>query len=308
MTPFSQPKISVNLCTFNSEKYLKESIESILQQSFKDFELIVVDDGSTDSTVEILKSYQDTRIQLFCFEQNKGIVFARNYAISKSTGEYIAIMDHDDIANVDRLKIQYEYALANDLDVCASFYMQMFNQTAELKLSKQYTEDANLRALLTVYSPISDPTTLIRRSALGSDPYSKDDQYAQDYGLWCKLSGQGKKFGCCPENLLLYRVHATQVSLMNKNLAHITFKKIQHHYSKSMLGISWVPHSMKFFERLNRAFFYLIKLNKTIKNISYGVNYQIYARFQYRSNGWLTPFVRLERVVASLLGTIVGRF
>lgn len=305
---FEIPKISVVMCTYNSEKYLKESIESILQQSFSSFELIIVDDGSTDSTIEILKSYQqDPRVNLFAFEENRGVIAARNYAISKSRGYYIAIMDHDDIANVDRLQVQYDYVISNNLDVCASFYVQMFNQTSEIRLSKQYVDDANLRALMTIYSPIADPTAIVKRDILGNQPYLNEDLYVQDYGLWSRLSIDGRKFGCCPENLLIYRVHSNQFSILNRELAGVAFKKIQQLYSKKLLNIDWVPHSMKFLDRVTDAFFYIKKLNQTIKNISFGVNYQIYSRFQYRGNGILTPFIRLERLIVASIATVIGR-
>ncbi len=301
------PKISVNLCTYNSEKYLKEAIESILQQSFNEFEFIIVDDGSTDSTKEILRKYQDSRIKLYFLEKNHGIAYARNYAVANSTGDYIAIMDHDDIANADRLKNQYQYAVEKEVDVCASFYMQMFNQTSEMKFSRQYISDSDLKALLTVYSPIADPTTMIKREILNQNPYSNEDQYAQDYGLWCRLAASSKKFGCCPKNLLIYRIHSNQISITQRETAINSFKKIQSRYIKNILNVDFVPHAMKFTSRIMMAFYYLIKLNKTIKRVSFGVNYQIYARFQYRGNGLLTPFTRLERVIFSLMATIVGR-
>lgn len=305
---FDIPKISVVMCTYNSEKFLKESIESILNQSFSSFELIIVDDGSTDSTIKILKSYQhDPRVNLFSFGGNRGIIDARNYAISKSRGDYIAIMDHDDIANVNRLQVQYDYVILNDLDVCASFYVQMFDQTSEIRLSKQYVDDANLRALMTIYSPIADPTTIIKRDILGNQPYLNEDLYVQDYGLWSRLSLDGKRFGCCPENLLIYRVHPNQFSLLNREFAGAAFGRLQQLYSKKLLNIDWAPHSMKFLDRVTDAFFYIKKLNQTIKNISFGVNYQIYSRFQYRGNGIFTPFIRLERFMFALIATVIGR-
>lgn len=90
------PKVSVNIPTFNNEKYISETIESVLKQTYNDYELIIIDDGSTDKTAEIIKKYKDERIKYY-FQKNKGIGAARNAAIEKSSGEYIAFLDHDDL-------------------------------------------------------------------------------------------------------------------------------------------------------------------------------------------------------------------
>ena len=90
--------ISVILPVFNGEKYIRESVESILCQTFKEFEFIIIDDGSTDKSVEIIKSFNDSRIKLLRNNENKGIIFSLNKGIEEATGKYIARMDGDDIA------------------------------------------------------------------------------------------------------------------------------------------------------------------------------------------------------------------
>ena len=98
------------MVTYNHEKYIAESIYSILSQTFQDFELIIVDDGSTDNTLKVIKSFLDERIAVY-YQENSGTSSACNFAISKTQSEYVSLVSGDDCATPDRLKIQYEYFL-----------------------------------------------------------------------------------------------------------------------------------------------------------------------------------------------------
>ena len=100
-------EISVIMTVYNGEKFLREAIDSLLKQTFQEFELIIIDDGSTDSTLQIINSYHDPRIRLVENGENRGQSYSRNLGIQKSNGEYVAIMDADDIALPKRLEIQY---------------------------------------------------------------------------------------------------------------------------------------------------------------------------------------------------------
>jgi len=99
-----RPLVSVFIPTYNREKYVFESVCSILNQSFKDFELIVVDDGSTDHTRDILASIKDERLKVYFNDKNMGIPYTRNRGIELASGEYFALLDSDDVATVDRLR------------------------------------------------------------------------------------------------------------------------------------------------------------------------------------------------------------
>lgn len=105
--------ISVIMTVYNGEKLLREAIDSILNQSYQEFELIIIDDGSTDSTLQIINSYHDPRIRLIENGQNRGQSYSRNLGIKQSQGEYIAIMDTDEIALPKRIETQYEYLKSN---------------------------------------------------------------------------------------------------------------------------------------------------------------------------------------------------
>ena len=103
------PKISVIISAYNHEKYVAKSIESILNQTFLDFELIVVDNGSSDSTYKIIKTIKDPRIKIFRIKKNIGFGYALNFALNKSRGEYISLFSSDDIGLPDKLKKQVKY-------------------------------------------------------------------------------------------------------------------------------------------------------------------------------------------------------
>jgi glycosyltransferase involved in cell wall biosynthesis len=103
------PKITVFMAAYNSENYISDSIKSILDQSFSDFELLIINDGSTDLTVDIIEKFNDPRIRLVHNDKNRGLTYTRNVALTEALGEYIAILDSDDIAVKNRLELQYNF-------------------------------------------------------------------------------------------------------------------------------------------------------------------------------------------------------
>lgn len=103
------PLVSVIIPSYNGEKFIGESIESILEQTYENWEIVIIDDASTDHSLEVIKTYKDKRIKLFCNEVNKGIATSTNRGIQESRGEYIALLDDDDIAEKDRLALQVKY-------------------------------------------------------------------------------------------------------------------------------------------------------------------------------------------------------
>src|SRR3954471_13594365 len=115
------PLVSIILPAYNVEKYLGKAIDSILQQTFTDFEFIIIDDGSTDGTEKILKNYSDPRIVYLKHEANMGLVYTLNHCISLARGIYIGRMDGDDISLPDRIQKQFEYLqIKQDVDVLAT--------------------------------------------------------------------------------------------------------------------------------------------------------------------------------------------
>lgn len=206
------PKVSVLMPVYNGEKYIREAIESILSQSFLDFELIVVDDGSTDNTEIIINSYKDKRIRYIANSTNLGLAGARNRAIEVSNGEYLAWLDSDDVSIKDRLKKQVK--LLDDqkkIGLCGTWV-----RTIGLNPERTWKYPNNpdyVRALMLFDNPVATSSILMRRSCLEIGKPSFDPQFppAEDYDLWERVSRRSGITNI-PEVLTLYRVHPNQIS------------------------------------------------------------------------------------------------
>lgn len=198
------PAISVVMSVYNSHEYLAEAIESIISQTFTNFEFIIINDGSSDSSLDIIKSYmrKDDRLVLISRE-NKGLPVSLNEGIALAKGKYIARMDADDIALPERLQKQYNFMVSNPkVDVCGSFAQFI---GASSRVAKPYTthKDISIHALFAC--PMVHPTVMAKKSFF-SILYNVDYFKAQDYELWTRGITQGYVFANINQVLILYRV------------------------------------------------------------------------------------------------------
>lgn len=301
------PVFSIVLCTYNAETYLDECIQSLLKQTFPDFELIIVEDGSSDGTLAYLEKLQDPRVRLIVLGSNHGLIQARTRGFEAAKGRYIAVMDADDIAAPTRLEEQFRAMEAGGLDVCGSFHTTLDNATGKRRTRAGHSSDSDIRALLTIYSPLCNPSTSLKASIVRQTGYNREYPHAEDYGLWCDIAAHGGKFHNVPSPLLTYRVHASQVSQVKQAAARQSFCKIQSRYIVQLTGMDYVPHSMPLRQRTQSAWAFMRVLNARIPGISWSANYQIYAEFQFRRNGWLTLPTRLERALIALWFTLRNR-
>lgn len=184
--------VSVVLCTFNDERTIKEAIESILCQSYNNFEFIIWNDGSTDGTEKIVKSYDDNRIQYY-YHENTGLGEALRLACAEAKGKYIARMDGDDICLPNRLQKQVDFLESHpDYVVVSSAVYYIDKNGVEIGRSYPVTWDVNIRKALKYGSPIAHPASMFKK-----DAYEKAGGYlplfsAQDRVLWTKMKGLGK--------------------------------------------------------------------------------------------------------------------
>ena len=200
------PKVSVVMAVYNGEKYLKKALESILGQTFSDFEFLIVDDASTDQTISILKSYQDPRIKILNNSQNIGLAASLNKALYVCKGEYIARQDADDISLLKRLEQQVAFMEENREVGLLGTSWYSINEQGE-RLGVNYSSDADLSVHF-----IAHGTVLLRRSCLIKVGYYREIfRYAQDYDLWLRL---GEKFKIRNLRTPLYclRIHEDSVS------------------------------------------------------------------------------------------------
>jgi glycosyltransferase involved in cell wall biosynthesis len=301
------PVFSVVLCTYNAQAYLDACIQSLLHQTFADFELIIVDDGSTDSTLQYLKAIQDARVRLVVLGTNHGLIYARTRGFAEARGRYVAIMDADDIAHPRRLEEQYKVFEAGGVDVCGSWHTTLQNETGKLRKRKSFTTDSDIKALLTIYCPICNPSVSLTAELLRKTSYNVSYPHAEDYGMWCDVAATGGRLVNIPKSLLTYRLHAGQISKVKADIANQSFRKIQARYIDALMDGEVAPASMPFTVRVGKGLHFMKLLNRRIPGISFLANYQIYAEFQYRRNGWLTLSTRLERVVVALFSTLLGK-
>ncbi|TDF66161.1 glycosyltransferase family 2 protein [Cupriavidus sp. L7L] len=212
------PKVSVVMPVYNGEKYVRSAIESILAQSFVDFELLVIDDGSTDQTARIIRELvdRDPRVKVI-HQANGGIVSALNRGLDLARGKYIARMDADDEALPDRLQLQCELMDMNEAVVaCGSFYEKVGAATGIVKmpvLNKQCL------SYLQFHSCFAHPTVMIRSATLKlhSLRYRREWEYTEDFKLWLDLSQYGE-LANIPKVLLNYRMHVQQIGVTKRVL------------------------------------------------------------------------------------------
>ena len=305
----SKPLISVLMPAFNVEHYVGPAIESVLKQSFTDFELIVLDDGSSDGTAKIIDTFSDSRLTKIFLTENKGLVNARNNLVGMARGEYIAFLDSDDLADPDRLELQLNYLQNNQLDLCGTDHLVLHQHSGRVKRSKQRYSDADIRAMISVCSPLCNPSVMGRADIFKRIAYLPGNDGAEDYVMWVNLALAGCKFGNVPRNLITYRVHQQQISKVHNTKVNHIFEEYRKHYIKA-LGIheQLLPRKLSWLDRLKIGPRFLFGLNKIIPEISFGANYQIYSRYQFRGNGFWTPFTRLERALIAMIATILSKF
>jgi glycosyltransferase involved in cell wall biosynthesis len=196
--------------------FLCEAIDSILKQTFRDFELIVIDDASTDDTPKILREVSDPRLRLITLTQNVGLVDALNHAIAEARGVLIARMDADDVAHPQRFAAQVERMMNDpDLVLLGTSFDYIGAQGMRLRPETLHADNETIqRELIEQGNQFCHPSVMIRLNAVRSvGGYRKlAGRYAQDYDLWLRLAETGT-VGNLTESLLKYRVHGGQLSL-----------------------------------------------------------------------------------------------
>lgn len=207
------PKISVLIPTYNTrEEYLREAIESVLRQTFADFEFIILDDCSPDPNVEkVVKSYADSRIRFYKNEQNIGISKTRNKLIELARGEYLAVMDHDDVSLPERFEKEAAYLDTHPDVGLVSCKAEKFPHGG---LTKNPENDKDIKLAMMRSCPITHSACMIRKSVLVDNNIRYEEEFSpsEDYALYVRLM-KVTKFHNLPEVLFRYRWHTTNTSI-----------------------------------------------------------------------------------------------
>ncbi|WXT99921.1 MAG: hypothetical protein Ctma_0627 [Catillopecten margaritatus gill symbiont] len=196
---------------FNGEQYLKECIDSVLCQTFVNFEFIIINDGSTDRTEEIILSYVDKRIFYVKNKENLRIADTLNKGIKFAKGKYIARIDADDICLPSRFEVQVNFMQKNpDIDICGS-WMQCFNEIGDTNLQKNPILNNEIQVALLFNSCIGHPTVMGKKDFFCNLKYRKQYNGAEDYDLWVRGSEQ-YHYANIPSALIKYRIHSNQTN------------------------------------------------------------------------------------------------
>lgn len=232
------PKISIIMGVHNGDHFLMEAVDSILTQSFADFEFIIVDDASDDMTLEILHAYADPRLIILKNEQQLGLAASLNKALQCAKGEYIARMDADDVSQEDRLARQSSFLDAHpEVGLLGSGFYRINEVGKRLgTVARKPLSDIEIRWAALLENPFAHPTMMMRRRILEENGISYDPSYSttQDYELWTRLLvvSQGANL---PEPLLYYRIHAGMVSTVSRNVQQSNSIKIAEGAIKRLL-------------------------------------------------------------------------
>lgn len=205
------PAVSVVMPVYNGEAYLQTAIDSVLNQTFTDFELIIVDDGSIDHTRDVVIAYRDSRIRLLCNDRNLGPGETLNKGIAHARGSLIAVMHSDDVCRVNRLARQVNFMTQNpSIGLCGS-WVKVFGLQHD---TWQYaTNSDDIKSMLLFRSAFAHPTVMMRKEVVANTAtaYSSRYRYTEDYDLWCRLAPV-TDFANLAEVLLDYRLHQSQGS------------------------------------------------------------------------------------------------
>ncbi|MEK7590054.1 MAG: glycosyltransferase [Patescibacteria group bacterium] len=214
-----RPIVSIIMAAYNAEKYIVEAIESVLFQTYSNWELIITDDFSNDETSKIIDEYKkkDNRIKSIRLDKNSGQAIARNKAIEKSLGKYLAILDADDIALPNRLITQVEFLESNkDIDFVGS-YVELIDEKGEIigKKKKPLTYEEIKFPLLLQTQFVMSAVILRKKVLIEIGGFDNDYLYAEDYDMWDRLLARGKKCANIPAIFTQHRIQPQSVTQMS---------------------------------------------------------------------------------------------
>ena len=205
-------RATVLMSVFNGEQYLKEAIDSVLNQTYTDFDLLIINDGSTDNSLAIVQSYKDPRIKLINNNQNLGLINSLNKGINLIHSDYIIRMDSDDICLPNRIEVQVNFMDAHpEVGASGSHYFQL-KEDKYFEIDLPMSSEA-IKAFLVFNCPLAHPTAIIRKQVLDTYhiKYETGYLYSEDYHFWLQLS-KVSQLKNLKESLIYYRMHSNQIT------------------------------------------------------------------------------------------------
>lgn len=271
--------ISVVLPVYNVEKYVRETIDTILNQTIQDFEIIVIDDCSTDNTLPIIKSIKDDRIRIIEKLANKGLIDSLNIGFKKAKGTFIARMDGDDKNAPNRFEKQLKVLQDNPAIKACGCWLQCFGTNTKIIKHKEFHDEIVAQMLLSC--PMSMGSVMLDREAIIKFKFDENKLHVEDYDFWSRVAWSIKLYNI-QEVLYYYRVHEAQVSNKYKsiqvegdiNIKLFLFKKLNYNteiFSDELLKKILLPNqyiTINEFGKFNEWIKELIFLNSETKIFS----------------------------------------
>ncbi len=213
MTNSNTPKVTVFIPVYNREQYIGDAIKSILAQTFSDFEILLVDDGSTDSSTDKIRSFSDPRIRLVCNEENLGIPRTRNRGVELARGEYMAMLDSDDLAYPHRLEKQIAFLDSHQEFAQIGSWCRMMDAQGHVlnKIKRQPVLSDDIHAQFLFRCAMSNRSIMARTAILQEYGYRNDFPRCPDYELHVRLAKK-YRLGNIPECLVYGRIHPEQIT------------------------------------------------------------------------------------------------
>ncbi|MEA3444722.1 MAG: glycosyltransferase [Bacteroidota bacterium] len=236
----ADPILSVIMPVYNAEKYLNEAIASILDQDFRDFELIIINDGSTDNSLSILNSFTDERIKTHNNIANKGIVYSRNKGIALSKGKYIGMMDADDVAMPQKFIRQISFLENNkDFGMIGSWVILIDEKGNRLKEKwKLNAKPKEIPAIMLFMNYFVQSAVVFRKEALPAYVYKDGYEIVEDYKLWMDIMANRQAWNL-PEYLIKYRIHGASATQSKNRTVEQNLKVV---YSELFEGLKFHPN------------------------------------------------------------------
>lgn len=237
--PKDRGLISSILPCYNAEKFIKESIESVLSQTYENWELIIIDDGSKDNSAKIIKSFQDSRIKYFKNNKNIGVVKSLNKGVKKAQGTYIARIDADDRMAPQRLEKQITFLSQNpEYAVVGSAHRLINAQGFTISYYRYPQHNEEIQWYKNFINPFSHPSVMLRKDIFEDYNYSDAFPYCEDYELWFRILENHKGYNL-PEALTDYRIHGENLSIQkSKEQKENTIALVASHLEKIIPDIS----------------------------------------------------------------------
>jgi len=229
-----QPLVSVLMPVYNGEKYISEAVESILSQSYTDFELIITDDGSDDRTPQIIKAFNDDRIRCIIHAENKGLIFSRNEGVAAAKGRYIAFLDSDDVSLPQRLEKQISFLDAHpDFGMIGAWVKVIDGHGNSLNDCIKFPAlPDEIPVILLFKNYFTTSSIMVRKSCLQDFPFDPEFPIAEDYNLWIKIAEKYKVWNL-PEVLTCYRMHKENIhKKLDKKMRELDMLQLSKQLSK----------------------------------------------------------------------------